>query len=137
MLEKEKLADLWVEHSNKMWRTVYATPVIAVAVIAGWYGLLSKSEESTYLQAVGLPLLVLLVGIIVLFVHWAVISRMAQFDAALFRAVENDLPNIGRPALGISGRWLAQLVPLLMIAVLVLLFVFTLTFSAEQVYGDQ
>lgn len=128
-LSKEKLADIWVEHSNKMWRTVYATPIVAVPVIAGWFALLSEGEAT-------LAFLTAFLGMLLMFVQWAIITRMAQFDGALLGALEVDLPDFGAPVLGLNGRLLAQSVPLLLLTIFFLLSIVSFTFPIVEAGGD-
>ncbi len=127
-LSKDKLAYLWVEHSNKMWRTVYATPIVAVPVVAGWFALYSDGN-STF------AFLTAFLGMLLMIAQWAIITRMAQFDGAFFKTLEADLPNFGAPVLRQSGKLLAQSVPVILLLIFLLLAIVSFTFPFVETGG--
>lgn len=125
-LSRDKIADIWTEHSNKMWRAVYATPIFATAIFVAWYALLKERQPE-------LAALSLFFGIAVLVLHWIIIRRMAQFDRALYQILKDDLPDFGPPLFGLRGKDLAQAVPLFLTLILLLLAVYTLSGRAGGV----
>lgn len=127
-LSKDKLAYLWVEHSNKMWRTVYATPIVSVPVIAGWFALHSEGEAT-------FAFLTAFLGMLLMIVQWAIITRMAQFDGAFLSILEAALPDFGAPILRLNGKLLAQSVPLILLLIFFLLAIVSFTFPFVETGG--
>ena len=113
-IDPEKIADIWVSHSEKLWRAVFATPLSVIAILGAWYSLLIDGQ-------IILARLVLLLGILIMLFLFLVIGRMAQYDGALFDAIKDDLPDIPAPLFSLRGRSLAQAVPLFLGVMLILL----------------
>ena len=116
-LSDDKIADLWMQHSNQMWRAVYASPLVGIAIVAGWHAMLEKQNEI-------LANATLVSGIAIMIVQWAIISRMAQFTTALLKKIGNQLPDITPPPLGLTGNRVAKSVPVIIAILFGLLFIF-------------
>lgn len=116
LVSDEKLVDVWMAHSNQMWRTVYSIPVMAVTIFVGWYSMFSQGFLF-FSQAV------LIVGIFIMAVQWAIIHRMAQYLIALRQAIGDALPTPPKPAVNLLGSQIAVAIPALMIAFFSVMFV--------------
>ena len=83
----DKLVDAWMKQSELLWRTVYATPAVAIAIFAGWY-VTSKDGNA------GVSRSVLFTGILMMLVQWMIVHRMARYLNQFRQAVGDGLPRV-------------------------------------------
>ncbi len=119
LVSKEKLVDAWLQQSALMWRSVYSVPVVAIAVFAGWYALDQKSQLL-------LSIAVLLSGVLIMLIQWAIIRRMAEYLNALRDAVDDGLPSTPKPILGLAGYRIASSIPLILTGLFLIMIGVTL-----------
>ena len=101
-LENRELVLLWLSHTDKLWRTVYSTPVISTAIFLGWYSALNRHPTlSTGIAAL---------GVVIMVMQLLIIGRMSDYDRAFFEPIRQKLQTLP-PKRFLSGRVLAQLVP--------------------------
>lgn len=113
-LQNRELVALWLSHTDKMWRTVYSTPVIATAVVVGWYSAIDKHAS----YSVGIAVL----GIIIMVIQLLIIGRMSEYDQAFFEPIKAKL-KILPPKRLLRGRVLALLVPCVLLVTLLAMLV--------------
>ena len=116
-LTDDKKADLWMQHSHMMWRTVYVSPLIGITIFAGWHTMLEKQNDI-------LANTILVTGIAIMIVQWAIIRRMAQYTMSLFKEVEDQLEEVPPPVFGLTGSRVAKGVPVIIAILFGLLLYF-------------
>ncbi|MEQ8525274.1 hypothetical protein [Gracilimonas sp.] len=112
-----KIVDLWIYQSELFWRTVYSVPFVAIAILAGWYALISNEQ-----LLLGQSLLV--AGILIMFVQMLILYRMSQYLNAFKKEArkQNHLPKVEDALLGLTGYRIGTSVPVILIG----LFLFIL-----------
>ncbi len=88
--------DIWKKQSELFWRTVYAAPVIGVAVLAGSYGLKNAGDYT-------LSILLLIAGIIAMSIQMAILVRMSQYLIAFRKAADKLIPAVPSARFGLTG----------------------------------
>ena len=83
----QSLIEAWKAQSDLMWKTAYATPTLAFAILAGWY-FTNKDGDVLISQAI------LWAGIFIMVVHWMVIHRMALYLNAIRQSIGDGLPHV-------------------------------------------
>ncbi len=69
---KDKIIDLWIQQSKMMWRTVYATPFVGIAILVGWYSV-QRDGQCPLAQAI------LALGVATMLIQGAILYRMSQY----------------------------------------------------------
>ena len=116
-LSDDKMAELWMRHGEQMWRAVYATPIIGIAVFAGWYALMNDGKD-------GLSVVLLWGGIIIMAVQWTILHRMAQYTNVLRRTLGDKVPSPDAAVLGFAGYRIAEAIPIIIGVLFVVMLFF-------------
>ncbi|MEQ8577190.1 MAG: hypothetical protein RIC57_10080 [Balneola sp.] len=115
-----KIVDLWIYQSELFWRTVYSVPFVAIAILAGWYALMSN-EQLILSQSL------LIAGILIMLVQMLILYRMSQYLNAFKKEAkkQNHLPEVDNALFGLTGYRIGTSVPVILIGLfLFILFLF-------------
>ena len=123
----EKHIDVWMQQSELLWRTVYATPAFAIAIFAGWYVLLKDGQE-------WLSFAVLAAGFGLMIIQWLIVRRMSQYLNALREKVGDNLSHVQNSTVLVAwvqvelwaGYKLAQSIPMIMASLFLAMLIFAI-----------
>ena len=122
-LQNRELVALWLSHTDKMWRTVYSTPVFASAIVFGWYSTIdSHTGYSVGIAALGVTIMVM---------QLLIIGRMSDYDQAFFEPIKAKLTSLP-PKRRLRGRVLALLVPCVLLLTHLVMLVISINLSSDS-----
>ena len=113
---KDKIIDVWMMQSAMMWRTVYTTPFVGIAIFAGWYSV-RRAGEPVLAQTI------LLLGVVMMLIQFAILYRMSQYLNALRQEIGGAFPTMPKPKSGLYGYRIVRAIPLLLTVLFILLLV--------------
>lgn len=102
-LSEDNLVTIWLSHSEKLWRTVYATPIIAAPIAIGWNSLRLNDEKT-------LEIAMAVVFFFAMLFQLLIVKRMSDYDSYFFHNIIKSIKTLP-PKSRINGRFLALAVP--------------------------